>query len=336
MTTTTIAVAILALAGLATLAFLIVNSRRPKRTFEDVPPAMRPGYSDEELEKTVIERYMAWGVVLTLFFALFFPIYWLNESRRMNNAQQSFFVQSVVHGEEDFQAMCAECHGSDGGGGAAAAPDDPSSTWPAPQLTNIVARYEDNTNIRDIEEFIYRTIEYGRPGTPMPAWGQAADGPLVDEQLENITNWILANQVDPEAEEAVAQASPASGQSGEELFQGNCAKCHGADLEGGVGPSLIGVTDRHSEEQILAILRHGIIVPTGPIMPPWQEGYMYPDARYNDDALQRIVDYLREQQSGAGADDDTEEAGGEDGESVAAGGPRAHAGDSRRARQAGG
>lgn len=300
MDNTTIAVGILALAGLATLAFIIVNSRRPKRRFEDVPPAMRPGYSDEELEKTVIERYMGWSVVLTLFFAVFFPVYWLNESRRMNTEQQNFFVESVVRGEEDFTVMCAECHGADAGGGAAAAPDDPESVWPAPALNNIVARYEDNPNIggdsQAMEEFIFETIEQGRPGTPMPAWGRAFDGPLVDEQIQNIVTWILANQVDPEGEDAVAEATAAPGQSGEDLFQDNCAKCHGSDLQGGVGPSLIGVFDRHSEEQILAILRHGIVVPTGAIMPPWQDGYMYPDARYTDEALRRIIDYLRDEQ----------------------------------------
>lgn len=313
MDNTTIAVGILALAGLATVFFIVVNARRPKRGFEDVPPAMRPGYADEELEKTVIERYMAWGVVLTLFFAVFFPIYWLNESRRLNSEQQNFFVQAVVHGEEDFTEMCAECHGADGGGGAAAAPDDPESIWPAPALNNIVARYEDNPNVggdtEAMEDFIHSTIERGRPGTPMPPWGQAYDGPLVDEQIENIVTWILANQVDPEDEEAVSQASAAEGQSGEDLFQDNCAKCHGSELQGGVAPSLVGVFDRHSEKQILAILRQGIIVPTGAIMPPWQKGYVYPDARFTDDALQRIVDYLREQQPDDPDDVDTEEEG---------------------------
>jgi len=297
VTSTTLAVAILALAGLAVLGFIVVNARRPKRAFEDVPPAMRPGYSDEELEKTVIERYMAWGVVLTLFFAVFFPLYWLNETRRLNTEQQNFYVQSVVRGEEDYLLLCSQCHGSQGQGGAASAPDDPASVWPAPALNNIVARYQENSNITDIEDFIISTIERGRPGTPMPAWGRAYDGPLVDEQIQNITNWILAHQIDPEEDpEAITQASDAIGVGGEELYQNNCAKCHGAALEGGVAPSLVGVFERHTEAQVLAILRHGIYVPTGAIMPPWQEGYTYEGARYTDSALRRIVEYIRAQQ----------------------------------------
>jgi hypothetical protein len=46
-------------------------------------------------------------------------------------------------------------------------------------------------------------------------------------------------------------------------------------------------------------------VPGATIMPPWQEGYMYPDARFTDEALERIIDFLREQQD---ADVDTEAA----------------------------
>jgi hypothetical protein len=57
------------------------------------------------------------------------------------------------------------------------------------------------------------------------------------------------------------------------------------------------VFERHSEQTILGILQNGIYLQgSGMVMPPWQEAYMYPDARYDDDALQRIIDYLREQQ----------------------------------------
>lgn len=305
MTPTTIAIVILVLAGLAVLVFLVVSSRRRRRGIEDIPPGMRPGYSDEQLEKGVLERTMGWGVVLTLFFAIFFPVYWLNEERRLSQAQEGFYVESVAQGEQNFQTFCAECHGADATGGAAAAPDG-EGTWPAPNLTNIVARYEDNEAIDDIEQFIYDTIEQGRPGTPMPEWGMTVGGPLTDEEIQGIVNWILANQVDPEQQEdAVAEADPAVGKSGGELFAENCARCHGEDLQGGVGPSLISVFERHSEDQIMAILRGGIVVPRHANMPPWQNGYMYPDARYTDEALASIVDYLRAQQpAGAGAADE--------------------------------
>lgn len=290
--TTTVAVAILAIVGLAIIAFLIVNANRGRRRLEDVPPGLRPAYSDEELEGRVLENYMLWGVIMVLGLALFFPVYWLIEERRINAAQETFFVESVVLGEEEFALLCAECHGPDGGGGLAPVPGQPGETWPAPNLRTIVARYEENPNVQDVEDFVWRTIEQGRPGTPMPPWGAAFDGPLVDQQIEALVQWVLANQED----EPLPQADPARNLSGEELYQQNCAKCHGPELEGVVGPPLIGVFARHSEEGVLSILRNGIKVPTGAIMPPWQNGYMYPGTRYDDAALRRIVEYLAEQQ----------------------------------------
>ncbi|HWH33241.1 MAG TPA: c-type cytochrome [Egibacteraceae bacterium] len=301
MSNTTLATGILALAALAVIVFLSVSANRKRKAIEDVPPAMRPAYSDEQLETSIFERYQAWGLIMTLFFAVFFPLYYFNESNRLNAEAQEFFVASVVRGEESYKNLCANCHGTDGGGGAAPSPTG-EGFWPAPNLLNIVKRYEDNRNVKDIELFIRSTIERGRPGTPMPTWGAGFGGSLNDQQVDDLVNWILASQIDE-----VDEATAASNLSGEQLFSDNCAKCHGADLQGDVGPALTSVFSRHSEATILEILRNGIIVPTGANMPPWQQGYMYAGARYTDDALERILEYLRSRQTEAPADDTGED-----------------------------
>ncbi|MPZ86623.1 MAG: c-type cytochrome [Nitriliruptorales bacterium] len=291
MFTNAIAIGILVLAGILVIVLLTTNANRRRRRLEDVPPGMRPAYSDEELERSVLERYMQWGMVLTVGLALFFPLYWLNESRRLNSETQDFFVEAVVRGEEQYQANCAECHAPDMGGGAAPSPYSDSS-WPVPALNNIATRYAENRNVTDVQDFIIQTLQRGRPGTPMPTWGGAYGGPMTDQQIEDITAYILANQV-----EEVTEATAAANVSGEELYVGNCAKCHGEDLEGVVGPSLIGVTERHSPEDILGILTSGILMPTGVVMPGFSEQhYMYEDARYTEDALRRLVTYLQERQ----------------------------------------
>lgn len=296
MDATTIAIGILALAGIAVVVAIIANANRARRG-ANVPPGMRPAYSDEQLERGVLERWMLVGLVLSLFFAVFFPIYWITEDRRLTEQTEDRFVSQVVRGEHLYNEACLECHGSAGAGGFTSSPYDPEASWPAPALNNIVARYEANPNIDDVEHYIESTIRYGRPGTPMPTWG-APDGPYTDDEIDALLQWILAHQVDEE----IAEATAADDQSGEELFQANCARCHAEDLsgwdsgEGHPAPPLTRVLERHSEESILGILQVGIYVPNFTSMPPWQEGHTYQDARYTDEALERIIDYLREQQ----------------------------------------
>jgi mono/diheme cytochrome c family protein len=297
-----LAVGILAAAMVVVIALLVANANRRRRRAEDVPPAMRPGYSDEQLERTVLERYMQWGLVLTVGLALFIPVYGVLEERRLNQEGQEFFVDAVVRGEEVYQENCAECHSANLAGGAAPSPYGAGESWPAPPLNNIVARYAENPNITDVRHFIEETLHQGRPGTPMPTWGAAFGGPMTDQQISDITSYILANQV-----EEVAEAQAAANVSGEQLFAENCVKCHGAELNGLAedgtprpGPSLIGVFERHSRDTILGILNNGIYLPTGVVMPPFGEGgYMYSEAHYTEDALNRIIDYLESQQPAA-------------------------------------
>ncbi|SDO45849.1 c-type cytochrome [Alkalicoccus daliensis] len=41
--------------------------------------------------------------------------------------------------------------------------------------------------------------------------------------------------------------------NGEELYEGNCASCHGGDLSGGTGPALEG----YSEDEIVSAIQEG-------------------------------------------------------------------------------
>ena len=288
---TVVIIVLLAVGALAVLVLLLANASRGRRTVEDIPPAMRPGYADEELERKVLERYMGWGIVLTAFFAIFLPLYWMREPARLTAATEAAAVENFERGEELFVANCALCHGANGEGGGAASTYDPADTWPAPNLTTIAKRYEGTPPATDIDDYITTTLRRGRPGTPMPAWGSAYGGPMTDAQIDAIVDWILLQQKDE-----VAEADPASNASGEELFQSNCVRCHGKELEGFIGPSLVGVFERHNRETVLGILRNGIYLANGVSMPPWQTGYMYEEGRYTDDALNKIVDYLEDEQ----------------------------------------
>jgi len=294
--TTAAIIALLAIVALVTV-ILVVRGGHSSDEGPATPPAMRGGYDDQTLENQITFR-VRWAIVLLMFFlALFLPIYWLFESGRLTSSAQQTFISSVERGAVLYEENCASCHGAEGGGGAAASPYS-DETWPAPNLTNIAARYEDNDNVGDIRDFIVTVLERGRPGSPMPTWGREYGGPLTAGEISDITDWILANQV---AESASAQSTSVSG---EELYTANCAKCHGpdgrAESDAGPrpGPSLVGLFERHNAETVLGILRNGIYLENGTNMPPWQKGYTYPGENgegtaYDDEALRSIVEHLR-------------------------------------------
>ncbi len=290
MSTTLVVIGLLVLAGALVIVFLLANAARGRRSIQDVPPALRPGYSDEELERSVIERYMGWGIVFTAFFAIALPAIWIFEPIRQTQKTEADFVGAFTRGEELFTTNCASCHGQNAEGGAAPSTYDKDDSWPAPNLTTIVKRYEDS-EVTDIRDYIETTVQRGRPGTPMPAWGSEYNGPMTDQQISDITDWILLNQ---KAE--IDKADPAANLSGKQLYAQNCVRCHGSNLEGFIGPTLVGVFERHSERTVLGILSNGIFLANGVSMPPWQEAYMYPQGRYTDGALRKIIAYLKTQQ----------------------------------------
>lgn len=297
-----IAVVIL-LIGLAVfaIAYVVVGpgrNRTGKKRMGDIPLAMRPHHSDEELETTALERAMSWGVALSLFAAVFIAVYWWIEPARINNKVDEFYTKDVAAGHALFETNCATCHGSDAGGGSAPNPYNADAPWPAPNLSNLQARYADSDIVSDVEQFMTMTIKQGRAGTPMPAWGAAYSGPMNDQQVEQIVKYLLSIQTG-QVEAVDAQAFV--GASGEDLFTNNCARCHGYNLEGQVGPQLLNVFERYGadptdpaslqavRDTIRGTVTNGRYVPTGAIMPPFANVL-------TDDAITSIIDYIESQQ----------------------------------------
>lgn len=280
------------------IAYMVVGPGKADkpRTKGDIPLAMRPYHSDEELETTGLERAMSWGVALSLFIAVFIPLYWVVEPDRIDNKQDEFYEEDIALGRSLYAANCTTCHGTNAEGGVASHPDpDVTAPWPAPRLSNIAARYEDSNVVSDIEDFIQQTLFQGRPGTPMPAWGSAYAGPMNDQEIEAITTYLLSIQTG-ELPEVDAQAFV--GQSGEEIYTNNCARCHGYDMaEGRVGPNLRIMFDEfgwsgeddetldQARASIEYILESGLYVPTGAIMPSFAD-------TLTEDATQELLDYL--------------------------------------------
>lgn len=152
--------------------------------------------SDDELETTKLDRTLTYGLVLLGIIALALPLYWLAEPGRQEGEIERFDRAFVSRGEQLYTtgAQCSSCHGPNGVGGAKdytilnGNGDFVSSvSWKAPALNTVLYRYS-----RDEVRFI---ITYGRGFSPMAAWGADGGGPLTDQQIDNLLDYLYSIQL---------------------------------------------------------------------------------------------------------------------------------------------
>lgn len=139
----------------------------------------------------------------------------------------------ALSGAELFAAKCATCHQAAGQG---------TSAYPPLAGNPVVSAADPSTMIA--------VIVNGRSG-PLTVSGKTYDnrmptwkGQLSDASIAAVATYIRSawgNNATPVTEEEVAAAgSPVSVQVGASIYAKNCAACHQANGNGGVGPALAG------------------------------------------------------------------------------------------------
>ena len=174
------------------LSFLGVAALRSRRR-EGIPPNQAPGVTDDALETRRLERIQQGAVLLSAFLAVGLAIYYLTETDRQDSFVDQFHEESVERGAElvgPGEADCWSCHGPNGVGGVASYVEKRtgvSVSWSAPALDDIFMRYD-----RDI---ITYWVTYGRGNSPMPPWGTVGGGPMNEQQIFDIVNYLESIQV---------------------------------------------------------------------------------------------------------------------------------------------
>lgn len=261
-------IAVLIILGWIVYALFNARGARPELGSErEVAPNRKRYYDDDELEGRRLELVQFAGVLLLAVIAIGLPLYWVFEPNRQAGATEAADSRLVGWGSRIFAATgtytesfnCAGCHGGMNatGGNAPYVITDPvtgearSVSWTAPALNNVLYRF-------DPDEVSY-IITYGRPGSPMSAWGLDGGGPLNEQQVESLVAYIESIQIpreecndeeagDPlcptghlpaERQEEIQQAAARAVENGEyetlgealfnlELGAGSysCARCH--------------------------------------------------------------------------------------------------------------
>lgn len=248
-------VAVVIFLGFFVYVFINVRRGRAEVGAElELAANRKPYYDDEVLEGKVLDRALTWGLILLGIIALTLPLYWLNEPGRQDGAVEDFNRKFTDRGAELFATTedgglnCAGCHGPDGVGGVANYTlTDPNGNfvdtvpWQAPALNTVLWRFS--------EDEVRYILVYGRPFSPMPAWGVEGGGPLNEQQIQNLIDYMWTIQLTPEemqsevqgeldrltAEEGLDQDDPL--QLGEALFNlgfdsgfaggaYSCGRCH--------------------------------------------------------------------------------------------------------------
>ena len=198
--TTVLILAVVSAIFLFVALIVAVTSAREKarRAGPSAPPSRRPGPTDEALEGPLLERYQVAGVALTVFLALLLPFLYLREPVRQRAAAKKELTESVRLGRATFEEFCARCHGPDAEGGTVKRYVTPGvkgakpADVQAPNLHEVWSRHPDE----DVATVAWDTIQKGRPPTPMPTWGVRYGGPMNDQQITDLVNYILSIQSD--------------------------------------------------------------------------------------------------------------------------------------------
>lgn len=187
----TLVITIVALGAVAWFAYLVGSgAKRGQR--EPVPSNLSAAATDDELETKRLDKALMSAVVTAAFLTLSMPIYYLTEINRQEGFVEEFHEASIERGQYVWEEFgCAGCHGAGGVGGGASFLEERSqvnvASWAAPALNDILFRYD-----RDEVAF---WITFGRPNTPMPAWGIEGGGPLNTQQVDDLVNYIETLQV---------------------------------------------------------------------------------------------------------------------------------------------
>jgi mono/diheme cytochrome c family protein len=198
--TTVLILAVVSAIFLLFALIIVISSAREKarRAGSAAPPSRRPGPADEALEGPLLEKYQVAGVALTVFLAVLLPFLYLREPARQEAAAGKELQESVRLGKATFEEFCARCHGPEAEGGVVKRYVTPGvenaepADVQAPDLREIHSRHPDE----DVALVSWTAIQKGRPPTPMPTWGVRYGGPMNDQQITDLVNYLLSIQSD--------------------------------------------------------------------------------------------------------------------------------------------
>jgi mono/diheme cytochrome c family protein len=179
-----------------------------------------------------------------------------------------------------YGTFCAACHGPGGEG------------MRYPGLTAFPAIGNPDFLAIASDQFLTATVQHGRPGRRMPAWGEK-EGGLRPAEITAVVAHVrsLAPGTPAPVDRAPRRWVNGDAQAGARLYADACASCHGANGEGKEGPALHNrvLLENASDTYLVETIRRGR---RGTSMPSFSAAS--PTHRLlADDEIESIVRFLR-------------------------------------------
>lgn len=251
-------------------------------------------------------------IVATMFIVLFIGVNDLTVG--LDQRTRAHLARSIENGAMLYETNCSLCHGAYGEGRT-------GPTLNTPELfdTGPNGRIAQMDWTGTVETYIKSAISAGRPGTVMQPWSQDIGGPLRDDEIQDLANFIMnweatAGQL-PEGIVKVEETPIPESQLvtvGGELFKSEgCTSCHTIEgvSTGQVGPNLTHIGTEAGERAAAAgvesaeeYIRQAIVDPNAFIAPacplgPCPPGVM-PQAFgqvLSEERIKALVTYLLDQ-----------------------------------------
>lgn len=205
---------------------------------------------DPVLSTSGMSRKVLFSMVALVEAFLLVIAYGVNEPFRQGHAAERQVEFSVENGAHIYVQYCLACHGAQGRGYLenVGLPGKPLNRADLQVLTGD----EHKANVK----LISQTVENGRAGTVMPAWGVANGGPLNYEMINEVMllithgRWDVVDHTMKVGGVAAPTEPPVTDpvSTGKKIVtEGACASCHavqGTTARGAVGPALDGIANR--------------------------------------------------------------------------------------------
>ena len=131
-------------------------------------------------------------------------------------------------GAQLFAENCAACHGQFGEGG-------PNPT----RQGDIIAPISSAEFLKTRDDITLRNIiSQGQPNFGMSPFGAAYGGPLSDDEVDALVAFVRGWEANPPVELPPEVSPGQAALTGAKIYTDVCARCHGPNGEGGIGPAL--------------------------------------------------------------------------------------------------